>query len=159
MERRLKSIIMKIVPKTFLGIILLPMAVVANPVSQSLTNKGARAFERAAYQEAIRFCEQAIVADPADASAFVCLGRSHLKGGSQANAEKYYKIALAISPTHQRALSGSGEIDVAKGRHDQARKKLRRLKRVCGQCDAYKKLQKTLLQHDAKKSSSKKNKP
>ena len=135
------------------------ISVLANPASQLLLNQGERAIKRTAYKEAIRFCEQAIVADPADASAFACLGRGHMKNGSKEGAEKYYKIALAISPTHQRALGWSGEADIANGRPDKARAKLRRLKRVCGQCAAYKQLRKALLQHDAKKSSSKKNKP
>ncbi len=141
------------------GLILFPISALSNSASQRLTDQGNRALERDAYKEAMRLCEQAVVADPADASAFACLGRGHFKSGNKKYSDKYYKIALDIFPAHQSALRWGGESDITNGRPDKARKKLNRLKRVCGQCDAYQQLQKILLRYNAKKSSGKKNKP
>ena len=90
-----------------------------------------RAENAEAYKKAKNLCEQAMVADPADAYVRACLGRVYQKEGRTERAYHHYMNALAIDPNQQEALSWSGAIDAERGALEKAQAKEKRLERVC----------------------------
>jgi len=126
----------------------------ANQVSSKLASQGGEALRAEQYAKAKLLCEQAIVADPADASGFACLGRSFAKSGKGKTADHYYKKALEITPTHINALTWSALRDLAIGRPDKARAKLDRLEKHCGKCELSQKLRAAYTKYKAKKNAA-----
>ena len=108
-------------------------AAFANEISQVFLKKGERALESKNYKKAIELCQRAIVSDPADASAFTCLGMAQIGFGNQ-DGQRYFDIALSIDPHHSKALLQSGRVDLAKGLIESVRKKLALLQKTCGKC-------------------------
>ena len=99
--------------------------------SQSLT---AKALASTSAETRRQLLEQAIVADPAIATALSALADYYIKAGEPAFARKYFRIALAVDPTDVVALSGLGALDLADGKRDAAQARLDLLKRVCPNC-------------------------
>lgn len=86
-------------------------------------------------QQAAKFLlEQAIVADPANASALGALANLYVKMGKPAPALKYYSTALLVDPTNVAALAGSAQLEIAGGKPDAAKAHLQVLKVVCPTC-------------------------
>lgn len=78
--------------------------------------------------------EQAIVADPANATAFAALGDLYSKMKEPALSMKYYEIALTIDPINVKALAGAAHLDISKGKTDEAKANLVILKKACPTC-------------------------
>lgn len=99
-----------------------------------LMEKGNAAAARGDASGAQRLLEEAVVADPANARALCALGRLHDRQGRKALARKYYNIALGIDPVEADALNWAGQLDIAEGKMDDARDKLRKLGVTCPAC-------------------------
>ena len=109
--------------------------------SEQLLNQGVGKLESGNYAEAVVIFQQAATANPKNAEAFSYIGRSYDEAGFTSRAYRYYQIALEIDPDELQALSWSGAIDVANEEPDQAREKLYRLERLCGEdCSQYQEL-------------------
>lgn len=99
--------------------------------SQTLVAKGLAVTD---VERARQLFEQAIVADPANVAAFTALGRLYQRQGKQAQARKYYDLALSVDPTEPDALYSAAELDIAENKTDEARDRLRKLDVICPAC-------------------------
>jgi Flp pilus assembly protein TadD len=138
----------------FILLALLPMNASSNEVSQLLSKQARKAIVNQNYKKAQNLCEQAMAADPSDASGFACLGRSLAKSKQGKKADKYYALALARVPNDENTLGWAGLRDLDKGRSDKARTKLQRLEKNCGGCKAAKILRAAYDEYKAKKNAS-----
>lgn len=86
------------------------------------------------HQAAKFLLEQAIVADPANASALSALANLYMKTGKPALAHKYFTTALLVDPTNVAALVGTARLEIADGKPDAAKAQLEVLKVVCPAC-------------------------
>ncbi len=80
---------------------------------------------------ALMLYEQAIVADPKNADAYVGLGRTHIKLERQPRGLKYFGIALEIEPTHLGALEGQALAYLSADDVAEAEKTLTKIRRIC----------------------------
>ncbi|MEG9861401.1 MAG: tetratricopeptide repeat protein [Parvularculales bacterium] len=109
----------------------------ANALSDSLLSQGRAALESKNFDTANFLMEQAIVADPSNASAYLWLGRLSQEQEDIPRARKYYDTSLGIDPISQDALLWGGEMDLADDASEEAEEKLKRLQVLCGECSAY----------------------
>jgi Tfp pilus assembly protein PilF len=116
----------------------MPAAAQVNAASQQasrvLADKGGTALADGEGPRAKRLLEAAIVAAPANARALAQLGRYYQSQNQRDLARKYYQFALAVEPTEPDALLGAGKIDLADGKADGAKDKLRILRLSCPTC-------------------------
>ncbi|MEN6541781.1 hypothetical protein [Parvibaculum sp.] len=116
----------------------MPAAAQVNAASQQasrvLADKGITALADGDGPRARRLLEEAIVADPANARALAQLGRYYQSHNQRDVARKYYQFALAVEPTEPDALLGAAKIDLADGKADGAKDKLRILRLSCPTC-------------------------
>lgn len=75
--------------------------------------------------------EQAIVADPKNADAYVGLGRVHITLEKRAFGLKYFAIALEIQPTNLGALEGEALAYLSGDEVAEAEKALTKIRRIC----------------------------
>ena len=101
--------------------------------SQDLLKAGGEALERDESYEALTLFEQAIVADPKNADAYVGLGRTHVKLGKTKRGLDYFTVALDIEPTHLGALEAEAITFLSIGEVEDAEDTLSRISRICGQ--------------------------
>ena len=102
--------------------------------SVALAAKGAEAVDRGDFLKAQRLFETAVVANPANATAFTGLGAAHEARGQQNLARKYYVIALSIDPSDAPALSRLAHLDLGTGNRSAAEEGLRKLRAFCAAC-------------------------
>ncbi len=111
----------------------------ADGVSNTFTSAGLReelaqardSIEHADYWAAIARLNNIITADPRIADAYNLLGFSYRKTGKFDLAERNYKRALRLDPTHRAALEYVGELYLETGRRDQAAAALAWLEKLC----------------------------
>lgn len=118
------------------AIAMLPLAAnAAIPAMQAASQQIMKKALATAKPEAAKFLlEQAIVADPANATAFTALGELYSKMKEPALSMKYYEIALTIDPINVKALAGAAYLNIAKGKTDEANANLVILKKACPTC-------------------------
>lgn len=101
--------------------------------SETLIIAGDEALAVEETYDALRLFEQAIVADPKNASAYVGLGRVHVKLGKTKSGLKYFAVALDIEPTHLSALEAEAITFLSIGELADAEDALSRISRICGE--------------------------
>lgn len=101
-------------------------------VSEGLLADGRNLAQTGDLDGARRLLERAIVADPANALALAWLGVTHNGLGNAQAAEKYFRVAVEVDPDHPRVLYLAALADIDAGARDVARKKLQRLRVICG---------------------------
>lgn len=110
-------------------------------ISDKLVDQGKTFLSQQKYDDARKRFEEAIVANPRNATAFSYLGYTQRKLGSLAVAKKYFATALEIDPEEVRALSWGGEADLTAADLEGAEAKLQKLARACGpNCSEYRTL-------------------
>jgi tetratricopeptide (TPR) repeat protein len=120
-------------------------------ISSQLTQRGVGALEKNQLDAARQLWEEAIVANPSNATAYSYLGLAAQRGGDKENAKKYFELALVIDPNEVHALSWGGQTDLSDADLDGAQAKLQRLARVCGQgCAEYKLLSDSVVSYKSK---------
>lgn len=116
----------------------LPAAAQVNAASQQasrgLADKGIAALADGDAIRARRLLEEAIVADPANARALAQLGRYYQSQNQRDVARRYFRFALEVEPTEPDALLGAGRLDLADGKADEAKDRLRLLRLTCATC-------------------------
>lgn len=101
--------------------------------SETLLKAGSEALERDDSYEALTLFEQAIVANPKNADAYVGLGRAHVKLGKVKSGLNYFTAALDIEPTHLGALEAEAMTFLSIGEVEDAEDTLAKIDRICGE--------------------------
>lgn len=135
-------------PALLLALAAPALALAASPAMQkasiSLTEKSVSAVAAGDAKRARRLLEEAVVADPANARALGLLGHLHQSQGNASLAHKYYELAFGVDPVEPEALLGAGMLDLAEGKPDEARNRLRKLGMTCPGCRQTKELGRAL---------------
>jgi len=100
--------------------------------------------EASKYAEAIKLLKAYIREDDSSADAYNYLGFSYRKGGQLPEAFEAYRKALALDPKHLGAHEYLGEAYLASKQPEKARGELAQLKSICGNCEEYRDLQKSI---------------
>lgn len=101
--------------------------------SQTLLKDGIEALEEDDSYRALTLLEQAVVANPKNANAYVGLGRVHVKLGKVKGGLKYFTVALEIEPTNLGALEAEALTFLSIGEVEDAEESLSRISRICGE--------------------------
>jgi tetratricopeptide (TPR) repeat protein len=96
------------------------------------------------YQKAITLLLKVVKADKKNADAWNLLGYSSRKLSRFKDAAKYYDVALKLNPKHLAALEYQGELFVETGAMAKAKANLAQLSKLCGNCEEYRDLKKTI---------------
>ena len=113
------------------------------------------ALEKNQIDAARQLWEQAVVANPRNATAYSYLGLAAQRAGDKDNAKKYFDLALDIDPNEVHALSWGGQADLTAADLEGAQAKLQRLSRLCGPgCAEYKLLSDSVVSYKSKSSSN-----
>lgn len=110
---------------------------------------------RASYQHAVSLIKSGDYAGglaqlkalnkPDDANVLNYMGYASRKLGNLSDAQRYYDAALKINPKHKGAHEYYGELEVMRGKIDNAKKHLAALKTLCGtSCEEYRDLKEAL---------------
>src|SRR5690348_5697099 len=83
-----------------------PKAKDAQPTAESLLAKSRAAEQTGHLEQALRYAQAAIVADPARASTYTALGDLYMRAHDADSAGLYYAEALEIDPADQAAQKG-----------------------------------------------------
>ena len=97
----------------------------------------------------------ALLANPANAEAFILKGRIAALQNDPAEARRFIDLGLNIQPDHLEAILWAGQAALALDDRPDAEKRLKRLVKLCGTCDAQKQLQKEMTLSAAKKVAAK----
>jgi superkiller protein 3 len=89
-----------------------------------LTTDGWDLWKAQKYEEAIGKFEEAVKADPKNASAWNGLGWAQFNSGHYDKVEQAFKKVLALEPKHPAALNGLGQLFLVQRKYDQAVKYL-----------------------------------
>lgn len=100
--------------------------------SKRLVIQGGLALDSSDKYGAMSLFEQAIVSNPANANAYVGLGRVHGALGNANTSQKYFSTALEIDPVNLGALQGQALFYLSQDNVAEAEKVLNRIKRICG---------------------------
>ncbi len=94
------------IPLFLLGLTLAPMHADAapNPAVTALLTQSQEAAVKGDTELALRMAQAAIVADPANTTAYVALGNLYAQAGQGDYARSYYDAALQIDPQDAAAL-------------------------------------------------------
>ncbi|MCH8861609.1 MAG: hypothetical protein IID51_03765 [Proteobacteria bacterium] len=124
-------------------ILVIAGSVAANPASaarlefvraaETLVVAGNEALAEDEAYGALTLFEQAIVANPKNADAYVGLGRVHVKLGKTQSGLNYFSVALEIEPTHLSALEAEAITFLSIGEIEDAEETLSRISRICGE--------------------------
>jgi tetratricopeptide (TPR) repeat protein len=101
------------------------------PLSLAMMADGDDAAKAGKSDEAISYYETALAVDPRNRVAYIAMARAVRSQGLNGKAIRFYKEALELDPNDLTALSEQGDVMVAKGAIDQAKKNLARLKLLC----------------------------
>lgn len=101
--------------------------------AQTLLKNGNEALAAEDTYAALALFEQAIVANPKNADAYVGLGRVHVALGKNKGGLKYFSMALEIEPTHLGALEAEAMTFLGIGEIEDAEETLSRISRICGE--------------------------
>jgi Flp pilus assembly protein TadD len=143
---------------SFLVGILAIFSVLAAPVMAAGTSDGSSAASPtiSAYDEAKAMVGEGNFAaalpklitltkeDPKNADAWNLLGFTYRKLGQLADSDKAYMTVLKINPNHLGAREYQGELFITTGKLDQAKANLAKLQTLCGKCEQYEDLAKSL---------------
>lgn len=97
----------------------------------------------------------ALLANPANAEAFILKGRIAALQNDPAEARRLIDLGLNIQPDHIEAILWAGQAALALDDRADAEKRLERLVKLCGACDAQKQLQKEMTISTSKKVAAK----
>lgn len=101
--------------------------------AEILLKAGGEALAAEETYEALTLFEQAIVANPKNADAYVGLGQVHVTLGKNKGGLKYFAMALEIEPTHLGALEAEAMTFLSIGEIEDAEDTLARIGRICGE--------------------------
>lgn len=99
----------------------------------TLVKAGGEALAADEPYEALTLFEQAIIADPKNADAYVGLGRVHVELGKTQSGLNYFSTALEIEPTHLSALEAEAITFLSIDELGDAEDTLAKINRICGQ--------------------------
>ncbi|MEM7193973.1 MAG: tetratricopeptide repeat protein [Pseudomonadota bacterium] len=97
--------------------------------------------EQQRYERAVSRLKKFTRREKDNADAWNYLGYSYRKTGNLEDSLSAYKKALAIDGEHLGANEYLGELYIMMAQPDDARKQLKKLARICGNCDQFKKLE------------------
>lgn len=100
--------------------------------AETLVKAGGEALAADETYDALTLFEQAIVANPKNANAYVGLGRVHVKLGKTQSGLNYFSTALDIEPTHLSALEAEAITFLSIGELADAEDVLSKISRICG---------------------------
>lgn len=101
--------------------------------AQTLLKAGSEALAAEENYQALALFEQAIVANPKNADAYVGLGQVHVALGKTKGGLKYFSVALEIEPTHLGALQAEAITFLSIGEVEDAQDTLSKISRICGE--------------------------
>jgi len=96
------------------------------------------------YSDAIPMLKKYLLKDPRSADAYNYLGFSYRKSGHLPEAFNAYEKALVLDPKHLGAHEYLGEAYLTNKEPDKARMELAKLKGICGNCEEFKDLEKSI---------------
>jgi tetratricopeptide (TPR) repeat protein len=102
-----------------------------DPLSLAMLADGDAAAKAGKAEDAIGWYETALAVDPRNRIAYIAMARAVRSQGLNGKAIRFYKEALELDPNDLIAIAEQGEVMVAKGAIDQAKKNLARLKLLC----------------------------
>jgi tetratricopeptide (TPR) repeat protein len=124
-------------------------------IATVLVERGVSAMEKNQLDEARQLWEEAVIANPRNATAFSYLGLVAQRAADTGLAKKYFGLALDIDPNELHALSWGGQADLSSADLEGAQAKLQRLSRLCGPgCAEYKLLSDSVGSYKSKSSAN-----
>lgn len=117
-------------------------------LSRDLAYRARIAISQGGYDTAKDLLQQAIVADPVNARAYMLYGRSHALDNDPDEAVRLYGLGLNIDPTLRQALQWRGEAYITLDKLEQARESLMHLQSLCTDCDERLALEAAIAQKD-----------
>ncbi|MBX2880739.1 MAG: tetratricopeptide repeat protein [Granulosicoccus sp.] len=92
-------------------------------------------YKEARYEEAIFELEQLVSNHPKNADSWALLGAAHRDNWNKSEALRALKKALSVDKKHVTARQYLGELYIMLGSMRKAKKELKKLKKICGDCD------------------------
>ncbi len=102
-----------------------------DPQSVAMVALGDEAAKAEKPEDAVDYYQTALAVDPRNRAAYVAMARVVKSQGLNGKAIRFYQEALELDPNDLTALAEQGNVMVAKGAVEQAKKNLARLQLLC----------------------------